>query len=276
MILPFSRPLFRSLFALPILFCWLLAANASAQTAPVEAQEEAIKRYPELGVANSTFNTRFLQAYHGRRVLDPSYFQDPQWPVRLAEEIAANLGAPEAARPAPLASIATPAPAPSAVKTEQRAKRSRPGVYTLLMIIGAFSCAALLGSIYFVERAYRRKRLMAKYGDRALVNRMMRHRCWRGETVEQLVDSLGKPAKVDQAVFSSTVVETWKYEPLADNRFKLRVTVHDGRVVWWEPKKRSWLKSLATVKSRFTAGVKRSVERRPRGTMKELFAKVSQ
>jgi hypothetical protein len=52
-----------------------------------EAKAEAVRQYPELGIAGSEFNLAFLERYQIYRMQKPEYFQDPAWPLRLAEEI---------------------------------------------------------------------------------------------------------------------------------------------------------------------------------------------
>jgi hypothetical protein len=55
-----------------------------------EAQAEAVKRYPQLGVAGSQFNIQFVALYKRYQQERPAMFQDNSWPLQLAEEIAAS------------------------------------------------------------------------------------------------------------------------------------------------------------------------------------------
>jgi hypothetical protein len=50
------------------------------------AQQEAIRRYPDLGVAGSKLNTEFVARYKRYQQERPEYFRDTSWPIRLAEE----------------------------------------------------------------------------------------------------------------------------------------------------------------------------------------------
>ncbi len=52
------------------------------------AQVAAVARYPDLGRAGTPFNARFVAAYRRLRFENPDYFSDPQWPLRLADDIA--------------------------------------------------------------------------------------------------------------------------------------------------------------------------------------------
>jgi hypothetical protein len=53
-----------------------------------EAQREAIRRYPELGVPGSPFNSEFVALYKRYKRERPDVFQDNSWPLQLAQEIA--------------------------------------------------------------------------------------------------------------------------------------------------------------------------------------------
>lgn len=64
------------------------AAHAQAVLA---AQREAVARHPALGMAGTPFNKAFVAAYHRIRHTEPHYFDDPAWPLRLAEEVAGDL-----------------------------------------------------------------------------------------------------------------------------------------------------------------------------------------
>lgn len=86
-------------------------------------------------------------------------------------------------------------------------------------------------------RAYRigkRKQLMAKYNDEALVNRLMSREIWQGQTEEQLRESLGSPGKIDEEVLKTKTRRTYKYRSDGKGRYKLSVVVENGRVTGWK------------------------------------------
>jgi len=56
-----------------------------------DAQREALRRYPQLGVAGSQFNNAFLARHKQYQQERPDYFRDPSWPVALAEDTAEAL-----------------------------------------------------------------------------------------------------------------------------------------------------------------------------------------
>ncbi len=82
---------------------------APAQEAPAPppasavAQAEAVKKYPPLGVAGSAFNREFLAGVQKARAENPSLFDDPAWPLALADEIARALPPADTPTPNPLA-----------------------------------------------------------------------------------------------------------------------------------------------------------------------------
>lgn len=62
-------------------------------TTEAEGRMEALRLYPDLGVANSPLNREFVARYRSYQRLQPDFFQEPAWPVILVKECAAALGA---------------------------------------------------------------------------------------------------------------------------------------------------------------------------------------
>lgn len=82
----------------------------------------------------------------------------------------------------------------------------------------------------------KRARLMMKYKDEELIERLMEEKFWVGQTKEQLIDSLGEPLDVDEKVLKTKVKEVWKYEQTGKNRYGLKIKLDDGVVVGWDQK----------------------------------------
>ena len=76
--------------------CFTAVVNAE------DWQRKAVELYPQLGVAGSTFNTKFWALYQERLKSNPAFVNNPQWPVLLAQECAVQLPA----QPDPQARIA--------------------------------------------------------------------------------------------------------------------------------------------------------------------------
>jgi hypothetical protein len=100
-------------------------------------------------------------------------------------------------------------------------------------------CIAVIGAFIWHGNNKRKKHLeylRAKYRDEATVQRIVEHRFWQGQTAEQLIDSLGKPAAIDNKVHNASRRDTWKYNPRGVNRYGLRITLDDDIVTGWDQK----------------------------------------
>jgi hypothetical protein len=64
--------------------------NSPAFTTVAEAQREAVRRYPALGVKGSRMNQAYVDRYHLYQNTRPDFFQTTSWPVELADEIASD------------------------------------------------------------------------------------------------------------------------------------------------------------------------------------------
>jgi len=69
------------------------APVAPPKATAADGQRAAIQKHPELGVAGSALNVAFVSESRARRESDPGFFTEADWPVRLADEIAAQLAA---------------------------------------------------------------------------------------------------------------------------------------------------------------------------------------
>ena len=72
------------------------------------------------------------------------------------------------------------------------------GVLLLVVVIGG----GIVGLIVFL-RIQRRKELMERYGDEQIVNAILAKNIWQGQTVEQLIDSIGRPVDLDQKLLKT-------------------------------------------------------------------------
>ncbi|AZG97077.1 DUF2845 domain-containing protein [Proteus mirabilis] len=101
--------------------------------------------------------------------------------------------------------------------------------WVILVVVGFFVLSS------YQEKA-RRERLIEKYGDVDLVDRLMKKMFWQGQSEEQLIDSLGKPVDIDQRVMKTKVKEVWKYNKTGKGRYALRITLENGEVIGWDQK----------------------------------------
>lgn len=66
------------------------------------AKQEAVRLYPELGIAGSRLNQTFIARYRWYQAYQPDFFYDPNWPVVLVEEsVSAIRAADNSSTPAP-------------------------------------------------------------------------------------------------------------------------------------------------------------------------------
>ena len=72
--------------AVPALATWILKPRPAWTEAT--AQQEAVRRYPQLSVANSPMNRAFIGKYKELKATNSDYLRDPGWPLHLAEEVA--------------------------------------------------------------------------------------------------------------------------------------------------------------------------------------------
>jgi len=110
---------------------------------------------------------------------------------------------------------------------------------TFFGIIFAAVVMALLGIWSLIYRARESKRederlrmVSHKYtGETAsLIGQKM---FWRGQTAEQLTDSLGPPDAIDVKLLKTKRREIWKYGNYEANRYSTRITLDDGIVTTW-------------------------------------------
>jgi hypothetical protein len=108
------------------------------------------------------------------------------------------------------------------------------GTATLLTI-----CIAGVFLVVWYKYAKRKARieyLSGKYGDARIVDLIMRHCYWQGQTAEQLTDSRGNPEAKDDKLLKTKKREVWKYNRAGVNRYALRITLDDGIVTGWDQK----------------------------------------
>lgn len=105
------------------------------------------------------------------------------------------------------------------------------------ILIGlVITCIALFIWFNAVQTKKKSEQLMAKYQDESLVNKLMEHSFWQGQTSEQLLDSLGSPKDIDEKVLKTKKKEIWKYHHQGGNRYGLRITLDNDIVVGWDQK----------------------------------------
>lgn len=82
----------------------------------------------------------------------------------------------------------------------------------------------------------RQRELMTKYHDAVIVEKIMEHNVWLGQTAEQLRDALQSPIVIDNHQLKTKRREVWKYHRRGVNRYGLRITLDNDVVVSWDQK----------------------------------------
>ncbi|PQJ70719.1 hypothetical protein BTO01_05280 [Vibrio jasicida] len=63
-----------------------------------------------------------------------------------------------------------------------------------------------------IQTLYDESKLINKYGDKEVVDKIMKRLIWKGQTEEQLIDSVGRPTYLIHEHHISGVKEVWRYE----------------------------------------------------------------
>jgi hypothetical protein len=72
------------------------AANMEGKHTAAESQQTAMRLYPELAVLDTTLNKLFRENYARLKEVDPKFFEDPRWPIKLGKQCALQLEAEKA------------------------------------------------------------------------------------------------------------------------------------------------------------------------------------
>ena len=107
-------------------------------------------------------------------------------------------------------------------------------------VVAGILVVVAVAVLWFVARSLAKRsryaRLLAKYGDEKLVHAVMDGTIWQGMTAEQLRDAWGDPVSIEEKVMKTKVKQVFKYQQVAKNRFRDKVTLEDGVVTGWDQK----------------------------------------
>lgn len=106
-------------------------------------------------------------------------------------------------------------------------------------VVPAIVAIVALG-LYWWNKSNKRKQrlgyLREKYKDEEVVEKIFAGYFWQGQTADQLIDSLGRPADIDNNVLKTKKKEVWKYRHQGGNRYGLRINLENDIVVGWDQK----------------------------------------
>lgn len=94
--------------------------------------------------------------------------------------------------------------------------------------------AILIGAYY--ANKVKREKLMGKYKDPILVEKLMNRNFWVGQTKEELIDALGSPKEISEKILKTKTKEVFKYHKTGNNRYALKITLENNIVVGWDKK----------------------------------------
>ena len=107
-------------------------------------------------------------------------------------------------------------------------------------VVAAILIAVAIAVLWFAARQLAKRsryaRLLEKYGDEKLAHAVMDGTIWQGMTAEQLRDAWGDPVSIEEKVMKTKVKQVFKYQQVAKNRFRDKVTLEDGVVTGWDQK----------------------------------------
>ena len=133
------------------------------------------------------------------------------------------------------------------------------GIWFLIKLIGFWGLLALTfllgGFISILIQMYKHKKnkeelyrehmldqvhqrlyeiFMEKFNDEKVVQAILAHKYWQGQTAEQLEASLGEPEDIDPEIMKEKRREIWKYDKIGKGRYALRITLENDIVVGWK------------------------------------------
>lgn len=97
------------------------------------------------------------------------------------------------------------------------------------VVVGLFGLAC----VAFVGQRLHKQWLRRKYKGDPYQADVLAGTIRVGMTAEQLVDAWGPPVAIDERVFKTKVVHTYKYAQTGARSFRQRVKVENGIIVGW-------------------------------------------
>ncbi len=67
-----------------------------------------------------------------------------------------------------------------------------------LVIGGLLTFLVITAIVWSIVKKLRFSRLLDKYGNEEIANKIMKRALWQGQTAEQVIDSLGEPKDIDE------------------------------------------------------------------------------
>lgn len=107
-----------------------------------------------------------------------------------------------------------------------------------IQIVGLVICLFILRFLWN-RRKYKKwvRYLKQKYNnDAEIVDAIINRQFWKGQSSDQLLDSLGCPDAIDRQVLKTKTKEVWKYNEIKKNQYSLKITLEKDEVIGWDKK----------------------------------------
>ncbi len=78
------------ILSIAVLLLAPLAVSTTFAQTPAVSKQQAVKKYPELAIAGSALNKAVVAEIARRKQTNPDFFLLPDWPMRLADELASS------------------------------------------------------------------------------------------------------------------------------------------------------------------------------------------
>ena len=143
----------------PIWLASQAAANTASLRHPGEAQQSAMRLYPDLAVLDSPLNKLFRENYARLKEVDPAFFHDARWPIKLGRQCALQLDAERAVRTPSLTAMQAEEKAPTS--TAAGSASLTPEIWSnarRVAVIGVWALAAALTAWFTLRFALRTRR----------------------------------------------------------------------------------------------------------------------
>ena len=75
------------------------------------------------------------------------------------------------------------------------------------------------------------QKLLNKYGNKRIVDNILNHEIWVGQTQEMLIDSLGNPEYIQKHQLKTKYKEIWNYNKIGKGRYGVSVILENEIVV---------------------------------------------
>jgi len=141
------------------------ATNIERNRTVEEAQHTAMRLYPALAVLDSPLNKLFRQNYERLRAVEPTYFNDPRWPIELAVKCATELDLQRSVATTADASAASQIPSLTPLGIAEENAKAPPTGSWVTRFLSVVLVLGVAGGMIATAAAIRRKHPFLREAD---------------------------------------------------------------------------------------------------------------